>query len=783
MTTFTLEGQMERVAAHNPFSTLEHTPLYHQLRTFEALERSHLVVNTYNTGTGKTMAALLQLFRLNGTRKNVLFIAPTNALIGQHTADIREFVAKNKLDFFVGEVNAAELRKMADDRSGETLYRLMKNPQTYYEWFGLQASDHRKRPLVMVVNPDIFYYALYFRYHRHDQRNLFSRMVTAFAYVVIDEFHYYNSKQLANFLFYFLLLQKLGRFDGMKQRVCLLSATPTEAVETYLNRVFADEWRLIAPDNEPAEANQLSTMATLTPLEVTVVADELQIWAQQASTVEQIRQALTDGAHGAIISSTLWRVNESYATLRRRLGAAQLARITGAEPEEKRQQATAQALILATPTVDIGYNFKKYNKERQNIDFLACDGRFTDEVIQRLGRAGRVLGKNMTDQLSKATLLLDSEQASTFHEHDGKTISRYEFAQWLKDHSGLQVKHDLAAYIRSHAIMECFYPLMNVQKNMSPEMREEMNTFYERICEVFAPRKSFAPGKTLGRKKLAAFFSRYRDRTEWLKENKEGKVRKNRKTAQMVADQLKWINGEEHKASDLEPYLSALVGHLRPSDELRTFVAGQIRLTESLFSFRDSFQGPTAAIYDPDHLLSSETFNEYDLLHLLSNYELKVLSAEEFARFGHDEEIKADCYVRLLAFRDPKLTIELLYEVETDEEEWKKRYCRCPIALKGFDLLARERGGDRTQLPKEIKTLISERYLVALILPPADEGVLLKQLRGTSLYSRRLEVRFQDGTSNNGYKILLGTAAWLVEAELRGHFLWKQRKECDAIIL
>jgi len=101
MTTFTLEGQAERVAAHNPFPTLQYKPLYHQLRTYEALEASHLVVNTYNTGTGKTMAALLQLFRLHGTGKNVLFIAPTNALIGQHAElqlpKIRQGASKYRL--------------------------------------------------------------------------------------------------------------------------------------------------------------------------------------------------------------------------------------------------------------------------------------------------------------------------------------------------------------------------------------------------------------------------------------------------------------------------------------------------------------------------------------------------------------------------------------------------------------------------------------------------------------------------------------------------------------
>lgn len=776
MTTFTLEAQAERVAGENPFPTLKDTPLYHQLRTVEALESAHLVVNTYNTGTGKTMAALLHLFGLNGQRKNVLFIAPTNALIGQHAADIREFVQHNGLDFVVAEVNAARLRLLADTRSGETLYRLIKNPQMFHEWFEIEATDHRKRPVVLVVNPDIFYYALYFRYHRHDQRNIFNQMVSAFAYVVIDEFHYYNSKQFANFLFYFLLSQKMARFDRMGQRVCLLSATPTEAVIEFLNRTFGDQWRLIAPHNEPSEARELPTIATLTPLEVTVVADELQEWAQATQTTSLLKEGLEAGAHGAIISSTLWRVNESYATLKRRLGEGRLGRITGPEPEQKRLEATAQPLILATPTVDIGYNFQKYNKSRQNIDFMACDGRFTDEIIQRLGRAGRVLGKTISNQPSHATLLLSPEQADAFRQLDGQTLARQDFAQWLNNDSALQVKHDLAGYIRSHAIMECFYPLREIERNLPPEMRHEINMLYERVCEVFAP------GKTLPKSKPNAFLRRYTDRKMWLKENKRGKLPINKKTAQMAADWIEWSYGEEYKPADLLPSLPGFIGNADAASELRAFVQGQIALTESLFAFRDSFQGPTAAIYDPDHLLSSEPFNEYDLLHLLSNYELKLLTAEQFARFG-SEAIKADCYVRLLGFRDPKVTIELLYESPSDEEEWKTRYCRSPIALKGFRLLARERGGDRTPLPPDIANLVATQHLVALIVPPADQGALFNRLRGSTLYSRALEVRFSDGSVNESYQILLGTAAWLAEAELRGHFLWKERTECDAIIL
>ena len=45
---------------------------------------------------------------------------------------------------------------------------------------------------------------------------------------------------------------------------------------------------------------------------------------------------------------------------------------------------TGRDLILATPTVDIGYNFKKLGKARQNVDWIVCDARYGDELIQRL---------------------------------------------------------------------------------------------------------------------------------------------------------------------------------------------------------------------------------------------------------------------------------------------------------------------------------------------------------------------------------------------------------------
>src|SRR5690349_19380454 len=89
-----LSAHVERCAPVGAFKPLPDAKLlYHQVRTGDALQQAALVVNSYNTGTGKTRASLLHLFALDQRRHNVLFIAPTNALIRQHVEDIQTFVS------------------------------------------------------------------------------------------------------------------------------------------------------------------------------------------------------------------------------------------------------------------------------------------------------------------------------------------------------------------------------------------------------------------------------------------------------------------------------------------------------------------------------------------------------------------------------------------------------------------------------------------------------------------------------------------------------------------
>ncbi|RMF32393.1 MAG: hypothetical protein D6759_08490, partial [Chloroflexi bacterium] len=70
------------------------------------------------------------------------------------------------------EVRALRLAQAPDTspaRPGELLQRLIRN---YLEF---EPEATRRQPIILVVNPDIFYYALYFRYAAHDRRNVFER--------------------------------------------------------------------------------------------------------------------------------------------------------------------------------------------------------------------------------------------------------------------------------------------------------------------------------------------------------------------------------------------------------------------------------------------------------------------------------------------------------------------------------------------------------------------------------------------------------------------------------
>lgn len=782
MITIHLLPQSEKRAVANPYD-LNPWPLYHQMRTMEALRDHDLVMNTYNTGTGKTVASLLHLFALNGTNKNVLFIAPTNALLAQHATDIQAFVTKNNLNFAIKRVTAAEIRTMEREqrpdqsrlRPGETLQRLIHN---YLEF---EPGEVVRKPLILVVNPDIFYYAIYFRYGVHDQRNVFERFLTAFDYMVIDEFHYYDYKQLANFLFAFALFDQLGYFAVRGRKICLLSATPAEAVAQYLNQLFGERWVRIGPDNEPTESEGLETAPALTSMTLQIVGGTLSEWMGDNGR-EIISWVVDDDLDGAIISSSLAQVNSVYTTLRPFLPEERIGRITGPEPEEMRVESTARDLILATPTVDIGYNFVKHDKTRQNVDFLICDARFGDELLQRIGRGGRVLGKGETTTPSRGLALLPSDAATALAQYDGQALERTEFARVIQGCAELPPKHTLTGYIRSHAMTESFWPIYSLGKMLPQNLEYEVEALYDRVRTLFAPKSK----RTMGG--LKAFFRKYEKRERWLATAQKGTIVFDKETAEQVADWLVWLDPMHGRidARDLQPHLRELLMDDAQKKGLQAFVDSQVAITRALFSFRDSFQGPTAVVYDPAHIFSSQTVNDYDLFHLIRNYHLSPpLTRSQFQDRCSQADLSGDFYFQLKAQRESGLVLEFVYASEVDAKEFQEKWCRAPVGMRNVRLQVRERGGDVIAggLEQSIVTAIEERTLPMLIVAPDSVGPMIAKLRGTNLWAQRMTIRFPDGSQDEQYRVLVGTAAFHAHAELLSHFLMKDRLREDAIIL
>ncbi len=770
-----LTGQSEKVAAENPFN-LSPPPLYHQIRTVEALKNAPLVMNAYNTGTGKTVASLLHLFTLTGRpRDNVLFIAPTNELLHQHYEDICAFVAENNLKFRPVEINAAVLKSLHAndrvDRNGERFVDLiLSNGQAFHAELGIDPNDHDKLPLILVTNPDLFYYALFWQFSSFDQRNLFHAVVTRFRYIVIDEFHYYDSKQLANFLFFMALSKDWGYF-GEGRRFCLLSATPDEGTRTYLDRLFgADGWVLVSPENEPAEASSLPTTPVLAPLTLGFADETIEKYAE--SQGKSVGERLRSGKDGALIANALWRINQAHASLRASIASESMGRITGAQPIEERRKDQFKPLILATPTVDIGYNFKKQAKARQNLDFVVFEARFRDELIQRMGRAGRVLGKIETNTPSEAIALVGQESIGALQTANGQTFSRAEFLALLKRTNALPEKEDFQAYVSRGGLEENVFPLYNAKKMLSAEGRQRIEGLFETILSVYAPNS---------KRPLWSFEAHWKKQEAiagWLRDPKDSYSRS--KLPEVIADYFEWLTGGKPEANDIRPRLNEFLGP-QYVDGIRIYCEMERAKIQAQFSFRDSFSSPNAWVYDPDRLLSGAETTQYDLIHLVENYQFTLLEGTQFQQATGKTPTRESICVRLHQHRTERLRVALRWRPpRLLDGGWPESdFIRCfsagkPVALNGIQLRTDE------PLYPEIRDAVRSQYVLALLVPERLFGVLRAQIRYRAIYSRKLLVDLPG--EEKEFEVILGTNALLLEPLMAWAFQQAQVND-DAIIL
>ena len=764
----TLNAGYEKISPTNPLG-LTLPPLYHQQRTYEALKTNELVINTYNTGTGKTRASLLQLFDLEG--ENVLFIAPTNELIHQHADDIREFVAEHGLNFAVAEVTGQKLREweVVDDpgyrvRNPRKLHELIQNPRDYF------PELPRRSPLILVTNPDIFYLCFYTVYSPLDSANLFRNFLVEFSYIVIDEFHYYNAKQLANFLMFFILSKEYGYFDKGR-KICLLSATPDEKVLIYLEKIGLT-YEVISPDNEPIESNGYEKIQTLSELELTIHSSKMH--DTLTAGPERILNLLDSGKDGAIISSSLRTINEIKQGLQQGGIQNRIGLITGAVSTEERRDATKSfPLVLATPTVDIGYNFTKTGKSRQNIDFVCFDALYGSECTQRIGRAGRLLGKQDTSHLSTGHAFVQGQLHSQLQA--GESYDRREFAALVTDSLGEDNR--FYHYIQSYAILEAFYPLYAHFRRTSEERQGRVREIFETIRQVFAPESDATFDKLMKKIQWHTTYETVIDAFE-KKAYDPFIQRQQEKAAWSYLEHQSWLNGK------LEEFRNT------PSAQLNTTIKGFIKRRsnrekvvehakqkycpiQSLFNFRGSDVSIRCGIHDPNHFFQNTAeHTEYDLFHVLSHYDFQQISNKKYHELTGDWGNHCEFFVQVYSLKTPPDPVQFNYDASGEDQEFfEHQYCWGPTALKGLRLRL-----TKGSVPLEIQEAPTNRHVTCLLSKMENQYTLNSILETKRQVAHTLSVTFSDGRQQE-YQLILGAQAFLIHAELQGK--WKEKEQSE----
>ncbi|HEY9847970.1 MAG TPA: type I-D CRISPR-associated helicase Cas3' [Leptolyngbyaceae cyanobacterium] len=443
--------------------------LQHQFEVFEQSRDADIIVDLAPTGTGKTSASLTVV--LHQPNKNAVYVAPTNALVEQQTEAAKEFVCSAGLSHVVKAATAKEIKSWPDDkvgkRPGEKLYNVLRNPATVFDDVGAN------QPILLVTNPDIFYYATFFGYNRLDRVNLASSFFTTFGTIIFDEFHLYDAKQLVGLLFYLAYSHIFGFFQ-YGHRIVLLTATPEKACEAALSSLKAKGVRIAWIDGESSNGNLLPSQTTVN-LELRPQPDKDEWLNELMNEVVKCLREKPD-RNGAVILDSLDNINRLSNLLQQKGLGDRIGRITGPAPKPDRKRAMQCQIILATSTVDVGFNFEREPvPSRQNLDWLIFTARDRASFWQRLGRVGRVLGKSETDIPSEAIAYLPSlawEQGlSSLNCSGGR-----EALKQILDNLPCMDKPFLLAYWRSEAFLEIARPLLEMEGMLENQTGSEFIT-------------------------------------------------------------------------------------------------------------------------------------------------------------------------------------------------------------------------------------------------------------------------------------------------------------------
>lgn len=544
----------------------------HQLETPEKLSRADVVFNTYPTGTGKTRALLNAIKETAAER--ALIIAPTNALIYQYQENVKEFLQKHDMPHKLYVATSESL----DEISILSHSLALKNT----------FADSKKA--IVITNPDIVFYVIMQKFGRGPatQRSLIVELFRFPELIAFDEFHYYDPSRI---FFAFVLIATAKQFNR-KQKYLFMTATPNE----YLVEAFQKSG-LVVEVVEFTGKEEEKTTPVASPIDVEILDGNLD--GRKEELLDVIVKHLEEQRDILVISDALSRIIKFGEELRKR--GIDFGMVTGPMKSEDRKEALQKNLILATPTIDIGYDFSRPYKERQGIDTVIFETNESDTLIQRLGRAGRVFGKRVTKWPSTAYLLIPSNWYKKVVGTLERSSTRLEFNREVKEVLPSPVESIKREYLGPYRLILGFYE--DAFSLLFPkEYKDLLNEYFNVLESMFGLKLR---SQNLWRNELDFYYL-----CKALLHNKSKGGSEEIQRILNRNQQLKMLIEEQY--SDFE--------NLKKSCK-----AYEAFIDHFILSFRSS---PSKEIYiwDPKKLSGSSEFT-YDKLRILTQYKVKKLTS------------------------------------------------------------------------------------------------------------------------------------------------------------
>jgi CRISPR-associated endonuclease/helicase Cas3 len=706
-------------------------PLQHQIEVFEAAKDHDLILDLAPTGTGKTKAGLSVLLHHPNNNKNAVYIAPTNALIEQQAKAAEAFVKDAGLPHLVKAVTAKEIRQWSNDRvgdrSGEKLYNLLRNPVTIFPELGV------KRPLLLVTNPDIFYYATFFCYQKLDRTNVAKSFYSQFHTIIFDEFHLYDAKQLVGLLFYLAYLQVFGFFQTGR-RVILLTATPEPECERALDILGSRGVRIKKIDGE--EGRDRIPSQTPVNLEIRPLIERDLLLAEITKEITQ-RIAHYPDRTGAVVLDSKDHINRLGDLLKKAGLEGKFGKIHGSTPKEERESSAQKQIILATSTIDVGFNFERYpSPPRQNLDWLIFSARDRSAFWQRLGRVGRVLGKQQTDIISEAIVYLSDKAWSEGIANINPDADRVGLKQKLAELNCLN-RPFIQAYWRSEAFLEVARPLLMMEELLNSLPQADLvNQLYESLQGILGGKNNWKYYQDRMKALIAA---------QSIAQSKPQKLKPDPlKFVKFKYPLVKVFLKSEHpedweslknKDKKLKDFEDIFLKKTEAAEQLIQFSKIFAASYAPLFQFRGGLF-KNLDIRDPHHFIVEESeYTNLDPIHLLRNYEF----------------ISRDKYIEVQSRVDFPYELSFAIRYYGSLEEFKNRQLYHLTAFADFQIIRKSRGAIfPTPLLKEIE----KDWLPGVVIPEtANQGVVYR-LRKEGIESHPITVTCNDAEKN--YRIFTG---------------------------